>query len=109
VLRFCSEEKITFTRTRSYRKNDNCFVEQKNYSVVRRAVGYYRYDTGEELKILNELYGYLRLYSNFFQPGMKLLQKTKIGSKVSKKYDKPGHHIREFLNLLMCRRKRRNF
>ena len=89
MLRFCSEEKITFTRTRSYRKNDNCFVEQKNYSVVRRAVGYYRYDTGEELQILNELYGYLRLYTNFFQPVMKLLEKTRIGSKVSKKYDKP--------------------
>jgi hypothetical protein len=89
LLRFCSEQKITFTRTRSYRKNDNCFVEQKNYSVVRRAVGYYRYDTEEELKILNELYGYLRLYSNFFQPVMKLLKKTRIGSKVSKKYDKP--------------------
>lgn len=89
VLRFCSEEKITFTRTRSYRKNDNCFVEQKNYSVVRRAVGYYRYDTGEELKILNELYGYLRLYTNFFQPAMKLMEKTRVGSRVTKKYDKP--------------------
>lgn len=89
LLRFCSEEKITFTRTRSYRKNDNCFVEQKNYSVVRRSVGYYRYDTGEELQILNELYGYLRLYTNFFQPVMKLMEKTRIGSKVIKKYDKP--------------------
>jgi hypothetical protein len=89
LLRFCSEEKITFTRTRSYRKNDNCFVEQKNYSVVRRAVGYYRYDTEEELRILNELYGYLRLYTNFFQPVMKLMEKTRIGSRVKKKYDKP--------------------
>jgi hypothetical protein len=89
MLRFCSEEKITFTRTRSYRKNDNCFVEQKNYSVVRRAVGYARYDTGEEVNLLNEIYGYLRPYTNFFQPVMKLLEKTRIGSKVSKKYDKP--------------------
>jgi hypothetical protein len=89
LLRFCSDEKITFTRTRSYRKNDNCFVEQKNYSVVRRSVGYYRYDTGEELRILNEVYGHLRLYTNFFQPVMKLMQKTRVGSKVTKKYDKP--------------------
>jgi hypothetical protein len=89
LLKFCSEQKITFTRARSYRKNDNCFVEQKNYSIVRRAVGYMRYDTEEELKILNEIYGYLRLYTNFFQPVMKLIEKRRIGSKVMKKYDTP--------------------
>lgn len=88
LFRFCTGEKITFTRTRSYRKNDNCFVEQKNYSVVRRAVGYLRYDTEEELTILNQLYGHLRLYTNFFQPVMKLIEKTRIGSKVKKKYDR---------------------
>jgi len=87
LYRYCKAEKITFTRARSSRKNDNCFVEQKNYSVVRRAVGYMRHDSPEELAILNELYGFLRLYSNFFQPVMKLLEKTKIGSKVRKKYD----------------------
>ncbi len=89
LYRYCLAEKITFTRARSYRKNDNCFVEQKNYSVVRRAVGYMRHDTPEELNVLNELYGYLRLYNNYFQPVMKLLEKTRIGSKVKKKYDKP--------------------
>ncbi len=88
LLKFCNEGEITFTRTRSYRKNDNCFVEQKNYSVVRRAVGYSRYDTEEELKVINELYGHLRLYTNFFQPVMKLIEKTRIGSRVKKKYDK---------------------
>lgn len=89
LLRYCNERKITFTRSRAYRKNDNCFVEQKNYSVVRRAVGYLRYDTPEELEILNELYGHLRLFTNFFQPVMKLKEKTRIGSRVTKKYDKP--------------------
>jgi len=89
LYRYCVAEKITFTRARSYRKNDNCFVEQKNYSVVRRAVGYMRHDTHEELRLLNELYGYLRLYINYFQPVMKLLEKTRIGSKVKKRYDKP--------------------
>jgi hypothetical protein len=89
LFRFCRERRITFTRTRPYRKNDNCFVEQKNYSVVRRAVGYCRYDTEEERKCLNELYGHLGLYTNFFQPVMKLIEKTRIGSKVIKKYDKP--------------------
>lgn len=87
LFRFCTTEKITFTRARSYRKNDNCFVEQKNYSVVRRSVGYWRYDTEAEVTLLNELYGYLRLYTNFFQPVMKLISKTRNGSKVMKKYD----------------------
>lgn len=89
LYRYCQEEKITFTRTRSYRKNDNCFVEQKNYSVVRRAVGYARHDTPEEQAIINDLYKELRLFTNFFQPSMKLIGKTREGSKVVKKYDKP--------------------
>jgi len=89
LYRYCIQEKITFTRARSYRKNYSCFVEQKNYSVVRRAVGYMRHDTPEEVRLLNELYGYLRLYSNHFHPVMKLLEKTRVGSKVKKKYDKP--------------------
>lgn len=89
LFRYCQQEKITFTRSRSFRKNDSCFVEQKNYSIVRRAVGYLRYDTEKELFTLNELYRHLRLYTNFFQPNMKLIEKTRIGSKVTKKYDKP--------------------
>jgi len=88
LLRYCGENKITFTRARPYRKNDNCFVEQKNYSVVRRAVGYRRHDTEEELEVLNQLYDHLRLYTNFFQPVMKLIEKIRIGSKVKKKYDR---------------------
>jgi len=87
LYNYCQEEGITFTRSRSYRKNDNCFVEQKNYSVVRRAVGYARYDTGEELLAINELNRHLRLYTNFFQPSMKLIEKTRSGSRVTKKYD----------------------
>lgn len=89
LISYCKEEKLTFTRSRSYRKNDGCYVEQKNYSVVRRAVGYLRYDTEEELKVLNELYRSLRLHTNFFLPSMKLLQKTRVGSKVFKKHDEP--------------------
>ena len=85
---YCTEQKITFTRSRPYRKNDNCFVEQKNSSVVRRTVGYARHDTPEELELLNELYSRLRLYANYFQPVMKLVEKTRTGSRVTKKYDK---------------------
>jgi len=86
MLRYCIENKITFTRSRAYKKNDSCFVEQKNYSVVRRAVGYLRYDTAEELDLLNELYIYLGYYTNYFQPVVKLKLKTRTGSKVTKKY-----------------------
>jgi hypothetical protein len=94
---YCDDEHITFTRGRSYRKNDNCYVEQKNYSVVRRAVGYLRYDTEEEFLALKELYRYLRLYTNFFQPTMKLIEKTRIGSKITKKYDKAQTPYRRIL------------
>lgn len=87
MLAWCIKNKITFTRSRANRKNDSCYVEQKNYSVVRRAVGYLRYDTAEELAILNELYLYLGRYNNFFIPVTKLVSKTRVGSKVTKKYD----------------------
>lgn len=88
LVEYCQQQKLSFTRSRPYRKNDNCFVEQKNYSVVRRAVGYQRYDTELQLRLLNELYATLRLYSNFFQPTMKLQSKQRVGSKVTKRYDR---------------------
>ncbi len=88
---------LGFTRARPYRKNDSCFVEQKNWSVVRKAVGYRRYDTEEELKILNRLYDSVRLYTNFFQPVMKLVEKRRVGSKVKKKYDRAKTPFRRVL------------
>lgn len=89
LIAYCKQEGITFTRSRPYRKNDNCFVEEKNYTLVRRAVGYMRHDTPEELKILNRLYYYLCLRSNYFLPTMKLTSKQRIGSKVVKHYNLP--------------------
>ena len=89
LYRYCVAQAITFTRTRPYRKNDNCYVEQKNYSVVRRAVGYQRFDTDKEGLLLNQLYDTLRLYTNFFQPVMKLKSKERRGSQVKKYYDAP--------------------
>lgn len=65
---YCTTERITFTRGRTSNKNDNCYVEQKNWAGVRRAVGYLRYDTADELATLNELYGHLRLITNYFAP-----------------------------------------
>jgi len=97
LLRYCREEHITFTRSRPYRKNDSCFVEQKNYSVIRRTVGYSRYDTDKELNTLNELYSYLRLYVNFFQPVRKLIKKERIGSKIIKRYDEAKTPYRRVL------------
>jgi hypothetical protein len=88
LTEYCQKQKLTFTRSRPYRKNDNCFVEQKNYSIVRRAVGYQRYDSELQLRLLNELYATLRLYTNFFQPTMKLQSKERVGSKVIKRYDR---------------------
>jgi hypothetical protein len=89
LLRYCTEQHITFTRSRSSRKNDNCFVEQKNWAVVRRAVGYLRYDTDEEVATLNALYDQLRLMTNFFVPQAKLIAKERDGAKVRKRYDRP--------------------
>lgn len=88
LKRYCEKHKITFTRSRPYKKNDNCYVEQKNYSVVRKTVGYLRYETEQEIKQMNILYTKLRLYTNFFQPQMKCIEKIQIGSKIKKRYDK---------------------
>jgi hypothetical protein len=89
LYRYCIEEEITFTRGRAGRKNDNAYVEQKNWSVVRRAVGYGRYDSPEQLDLLNTLYARLHLYVNFFLPVMKLKEKVRLGSKVKRIYDHP--------------------
>ncbi|HUD44106.1 MAG TPA: hypothetical protein VMR41_01045 [Patescibacteria group bacterium] len=90
LYRYSIAEKITFTRGRAGKKNDNAYVEEKNDSVVRRWIGYGRYDTHEQVAILNELYEVLRLYTNFFLPVMKLKEKVRIGSKIIKRYDTPA-------------------
>lgn len=89
LWRYCHKEGIIFTRTRPYRKNDNCYVEQRNYSVVRRKVGYQRFDTPKEGLLLNQFYERLRLFTNFFEPTMRLKSKERLGSRVKKRYDSP--------------------
>ena len=84
---YCRRNNITFTRSRSYKKNDSCYVEQKNWSVVRRVIGYDRFSSKEALKALDEVYTLLRPYINFFQPVLKLVGKTRYGAKVHKVYD----------------------
>ena len=85
---YCARERITFTRSRSYKKNDSCHVEQKNWSVVRRLVGYDRYKSQLALVALNRVYDVLRHYVNFFQPTMKLWSKSRHGAKVHKVYER---------------------
>ena len=86
---YCSAEGIEFTRGRAYRKNDNCFVEQKNDLAVRRTVGYYRFDTDEEFEALQEVYTHLCPLLNYYYPSMKLIEKTRIRAKVKKAYGDP--------------------
>jgi hypothetical protein len=89
LLRYCVQEELTFTRGRPGHKNDNPHVEQKNWTAVRRFVGDLRYDTPQHLQLLNQLYGVLHFYLNFFIPVMKLKEKVRKGSKVKRVYDKP--------------------
>jgi hypothetical protein len=86
---WCRDHQITFTRGRPYRKNDNCFVEQKNDSVIRRTVGYYRFDTRQEYDALREVYKHLCPLLNFFYPSVRIIEKTRIGARVKKVYDNP--------------------
>jgi len=88
LIDYCRAHQLTFTRSRPEHKNDNCYVEQKNWAVVRRTVGYRRYDNPEQLALLNELYASLRLYTNFFQPTQKLRRKERHGASVRRLYDR---------------------
>ena len=88
LYKYCQREKLEFTRSRENKKNDNAYIEEKNWTHVRKIFGYLRYDTYEELAGMNDLYhNELRLYKNFFQPVMKLKSKERVGGKVKRKYE----------------------
>ena len=87
LLQYCFDEEITFTRSRPYKKNDQCHVEEKNGSIIRKFIGYDRFEGIQSCQILSALYSQLRLYVNFFQPSMKLISKIRNGGRVIKKYD----------------------
>jgi hypothetical protein len=90
LKRFADTRKIIFTRSRPYQKNDNAHIEQKNFTHVRKVLGYFRFDTKEQQKMMNDLYrNELRLYINFFQPSEKLIKKERNGSKIMRVYDVP--------------------
>ena len=90
VVNFCESRNIELTRSRAYKKNDQAWIEQKNGSVVRRLVGYGRLEGEASAAVLDELHRQARLYVNFFLPCFKLKSKTRVGAKVSKKYEPPA-------------------
>lgn len=89
LLNYCNDTGVTFTRGRPYRKNDNCFVEQKNDIAVRRNVGYYRFDTDAEYEALQEVYTHLCPLLNYFYASVKLVEKVRTGAHVKKVYEEP--------------------
>jgi hypothetical protein len=99
MYRYCRNEKILFTRSRPYMKNDGCHVEQKNWHIVRRNIGYGRYEGKEAVRVMNEYYARLRLYTNFFMPHMKLMSRTRDGAHVRKRYEEP---MTPYRRLLAC-------
>lgn len=84
-----NRSRFLMTRSRSYHKNDNCHVEQKNWTHVRQVFGYQRFEFRELLPLMNEIYRVHNLWSNFFIPQQKLKSKVRIGGKIKKKYDVP--------------------
>jgi hypothetical protein len=98
LFEYCRQWNITFTRSRSYKKNDSCHVEQKNWSVVRRTIGYDRFSSKAAFKALDDVFAPLRLYVNYFQPVLKLVAKTRDGAKVHKVYDKAQTPYQRLLN-----------
>ena len=90
---WCKQRRIELTRSRPSKKNDNCYIEQRNLVVVRKYVGYERYDCMEAVDAMNELYVALRLYLNFFQPTFKLQGKEKRVNTDGKQMAKPYKRI----------------
>ena len=89
LIRYSKRNQITYTRAREEKKNDQNYIEQQNFSVVRRFVGYQRLDTYQQLRILNQLYDFLSDYQNFFQPVMRLKEKVRNGTRITRRYDTP--------------------
>jgi hypothetical protein len=87
---YCQRERIGFTRSRPYKKDDNAHIEQKNWTHVRKIIGWDRYDTPEAVRAMNDLYTQeLRLYMNLFQPSVKLRERVRKGSRRTRRYDPP--------------------
>lgn len=88
VIKWADDNKMKFTRSRSYHKNDNAYVEQKNGHIIRKELGYIRLDTIKVVGVMNELYELIGLHRNFFVPQRKLTSKERHGARYKRKYDK---------------------
>src|SRR5207245_9974056 len=85
---WCEQKKIQLTRGRPYKKDDNAHVEQKNWTHVRKLLGWERYDSRPAVEAINDLYRQeLRLWLNLYLPSVKLVKKVRVGSKVRRVYD----------------------
>jgi hypothetical protein len=90
LVRYCRTQRIQFTRGRPYKKDDNAHIEQKNWTHVRKLIGWDRYDSPAAVGLMNDLYRHeLRLMMNLFQPSVKLLRKERVGSRLKRIYDRP--------------------
>jgi hypothetical protein len=89
LFNYCKNKGLKLSRSRAGRKNDNCYVEQKNFDTVRKLVGYARYDSPESVHALNELYRTQSLLQNYVYPSQKLLEKHRIGSRLVRRFDAP--------------------
>lgn len=99
LARYCRETELSFTRSRAYHKNDNAHVEQKNWTAVRKILGYRRFETVQQVKLLNTLYmGPLRFWTNCFVPVRKLREKIQTGSRVKRVYDEARTPLQRLLD-----------
>ena len=89
LVRYCKGLEVQFTRGRPYKKDDNAHIEQKNWTHVRKLVGYERYDTEAAVAALNAVYAELRLFQNLFLPTVKLVRKERVGARTRRRYDTP--------------------
>lgn len=89
LVRYCRRQGIEFTRSRPYKKDDNAHIEQKNWTCVRKLIGWDRYDTPQAVAVMNDLYASFRLMVNLYQPSVRLHQRVRVGSRLRRYYENP--------------------
>lgn len=102
LVKWCEENQITFTRGRPYKKNDQCYVEQKNWPAVRKNVGYRRYEGEDAVKAMNALYAPWNMMTNYFIPSLKLRSKERSNGKVLKRYEEARTAYRRIMECEKC-------
>ena len=100
LWRYCHQEHIQFTRSRPYKKDDNAHIEQKNWTHVRKLLGWDRYDSPQALELINNLYRQeSRLFMNLFQPSVRLVKTLRVGSRLTRHYDAPQTPLDRLLSV----------